>query len=119
MSVLVDTSVWIDHLRKGDDQLVNLLKHDLVVVHPYVLGEIACGQLRNREEILDSLSGLPQARKADDDEILRFIKANELYGRGIGLVDIHLLASARLDRLQLWTRDKRLREAAEEFELTL
>lgn len=116
--ILVDTSVWIDHLRYGDSTLVGLLNTGTVVVHPFVLGEIALGSLRQREVILETLSNLPKAQIATDEEVLLFISQSKLYGLGIGYVDAHLLASVRLmPGTLLWTRDKRLRATAIQFGL--
>ena len=118
MSVLVDTSVWVNHFRKGDPGLVDKLEKDLVVCHPFVIGELACGHLRNRNEILSLLEGLHQLKKCEDSELLFFIERQQLMGRGLGLVDIHLLASAKLDGAILWTQDKKLNAVAESMALT-
>lgn len=116
--ILVDTSVWIDHLRHGDSSLVSLLNAGRVIAHPFVIGEIALGSLRQRDVVLDTLNNLSRAKIATDDEVLAFISQSKLYGLGVGYVDAHLLASVRLmpDAL-LWTRDKRLRTAASQFGL--
>lgn len=107
--ILVDSSVWVDHLRQGDQHLVTLLEADQVLTHPFVVGEIALGSLKNREGILISLKGLPQAATATDEEVQQFIESNALFGLGIGYIDAHLLAAVRLNAgSQLWTRDKRL-----------
>ena len=107
--ILVDSSVWVDHLRQGDQRLVTLLEGGQVLTHPFVVGEIALGSLKNREGILGSLKGLPQAATATDEEVQQFIESNSLFGLGIGYVDAHLLAAVRLNAgSQLWTRDKRL-----------
>lgn len=107
--ILVDSSVWVDHLRQGDRHLVTLLEADQVLTHPFVVGEIALGSLKNREGILISLKGLPQAATATDEEVQQFIESNALFGLGIGYIDAHLLAAVRLNAgSQLWTRDKRL-----------
>lgn len=95
-SILVDTSVWIDHLRKGNDRLASLLQGFAVFVHPLVIGELACGNLRNRKNILQMLKRLPGAKMASDSEVLYFIEKNRLSGRGIAYVDAHLLAAAAL-----------------------
>lgn len=111
--ILVDTSVWVDHLRRSDAQLVDLLERAQVVMHPFVVGEIACGSLANRSTVLELLQDLPAASVAESDEVLAFIEHQALHGKGIGYVDAHLLASAALTgRAQLWTRDKRLLVAA-------
>jgi len=111
--ILVDTSVWVDHLRRTDPGLVALLESSAVVMHPFVVGEIACGTLRDRELVLELLKDLPAAVVATDDEVMQFIERQALYGNGIGYVDVHLLASVALTGgTRLWTRDQRLRQAA-------
>ena len=116
--ILVDTSVWVDHLRVGDAALGELLNHSQVLMHPFVLGELACGNLRNRSEVLRLLKDLPQAPVASDEEVLFFIERNALMGRGIGYVDAHLLAVVTLGgSTHLWTRDKRLQSVAEALAL--
>jgi hypothetical protein len=111
--ILVDTSVWIAHLNAGDPLLADLLEQGEVLMHPSVLGELACGNLRNRRQLLGFMQDLPQAVAASDDEVLRFIDNHQLMGKGIGYVDAQLLASVALSGLQcLWTRDRRLAEAA-------
>jgi hypothetical protein len=111
--VLVDTSVWIDHFRSGNAALATLLNKGEVAIHPFIIGELACGNLTNRKEIISLLHALPHVKKADDDESLFFIETHKLMGLGIGLIDIHLLASCKLENMPLFTRDKRLRLAAE------
>ena len=112
--ILVDTSVWVDHLRSGDVQLVDLLERANVIMHPFVIGEIACGILRDRLSILELLLDLPAAAVAEGEEVLGFIERHVLHGKGIGYVDVHLLASVALtEGAKLWTRDKRLRVVAE------
>lgn len=116
--ILVDTSVWVDHLRAGEETLAALLNGSRVLMHPFVLGELACGNLRNRDEVLGLLKDLPQATVARDEEVLFFIERHTLMGRGIGYVDAHLLAAVSLDGgAQLWTRDKRLRSVAQALNL--
>ncbi len=111
--ILVDTSVWVDHFRRGDAGLVELLERSSVVMHPFVVGEIACGSLRDRNAILELLQDLPAAVVADSDEVLRFIERHALHGRGIGYVDVHLLASVALTQgAKLWTRDMKLQRVA-------
>jgi predicted nucleic acid-binding protein len=107
--ILVDTSVWVYHLRAGDRTLVRLLENSQVLVHPFVIGELALGNVRQRANLLAELQNLPQAPVASDQEVLRFIELHELFGLGIGYVDAHLLAAVRLSAgSSLWTRDKRL-----------
>ena len=114
---LADTSVWIDHLRHGDAALTAALEAGQVWMHSFVLGELACGNLRSRVEVLGLLQALPPVPVSTDKEVLFFIDQHELMGRGIGYLDVHLLASARLGGTQLWTRDKRLRTVAAELGL--
>jgi predicted nucleic acid-binding protein len=112
--ILVDTSVWVDHLRRGDAQLVTLLETAKVATHPFIIGEIACGSLAKRQAILGLLQDLPMATVADSDEVLAYIERHRLFGKGIGYVDVHLLAAVALtEGTTFWTRDKRLRAAAE------
>jgi predicted nucleic acid-binding protein len=114
--ILVDTSVWVDHLRSGDSQLADLLENQLVAMHPFVIGEIACGSLKKRASVFELLTELPAAVVAEVDEVLSFIERHALHGKGIGYVDAHLLASAALtDGAKLWTRDKRLLTAAQKL----
>ena len=111
--ILVDTSVWVDHLRRGDQELAELLDLGLVLVHPFVVGELALGRFRQREIILEALLQLPRTGVATDAEVLAFISRQKLFGRGIGYVDVHLLAAVRLTTgSKLWTRDRRLLETA-------
>lgn len=111
--ILVDTSIWIDHLRKGNDALSLLLEQDLVLMHSYIIGELACGSLVNRHKILGLLGTLPAAATARQDEVLQFVEARHLYGMGIGWIDVHLLASAQLSHAPIWTSDTRLKRAAQ------
>ncbi len=115
--ILVDTSVWIDHLRSGNAKLSALLNEGDVAIHPFIIGELACGNLKNRKEIISLLHALPHITKADDDEVLFFIEKHTLMGLGIGLIDCHLLASCKLGKAQLLTKDKRLQNAAERLGL--
>jgi predicted nucleic acid-binding protein len=110
--VQVDTSIWVNHLRKGDIQLEELLLNGEVVCHPFVIGELACGNIKNRYEILTLLQSLPETPTIDLAEYLYFIEQNHLSGIGIGFVDVHLLASAKLSGIPLWTNEKRLKESA-------
>ena len=112
--ILVDTSVWVDHLRRGNAQLAALLENAKVMTHPFVIGEIACGSLAKRQIVLALLQDLPMATAADSDEVLAYIERHRLHGKGIGYVDVHLLAAIALtEGAALWTHDKRLRAVAE------
>ena len=116
--ILVDTSVWIDHLRGSDHRLTQLLEGGRVLVHPFVIGEIALGNLRRRDRVLDALHDLPRAAVATEQEVLNFIDRNALFGYGIGYVDAHLLAAIQLTpSAKLWTHDKRLHDAADHLTL--
>ncbi|HMM55574.1 MAG TPA: PIN domain-containing protein [Candidatus Desulfobacillus sp.] len=107
--ILLDTSVWVDHLRRKDAEVSALLQSGLALSHPFVIGELACGNLKSRSSILGLLGALPQARLAREDEALFFIDRHKLMGHGIGYVDAHLLAATALTAgACLWTRDKRL-----------
>lgn len=117
--ILVDTSVWIDHFCNGEPNLVELLGTTQVVIHPFVIGEIACGNLRQRGEILGLLNRLPQAPVASQDEALYFLENYQLMGKGVGFIDVHLLASTRLMNAALiWTRDKQLQSMAAQLDLS-
>lgn len=115
--ILVDTSVWIDHLRKTNAELVVELEAGFVCMHAFVIGELACGSLGNRKEVLGLLQSLPHVGTAGEDEVLYFIEQHRLMGVGIGYVDAHLLASAAIHSAKVWTRDKRLRELAGKMNL--
>jgi len=115
--VLVDTSVWVAHLRHGAIGLDTLLNEGRVVCHPCVVGELACGNLKNRSEILVLLQALPQAIRAEHEEVMRLIENYRLMGKGLGYVDMHLLAAALLTKVPLWTMDKKLNEVAVKLEL--
>ena len=117
--ILVDTSVWVELLRRGLPRLATLLQEGKVMIHPWVIGELACGNLRNRQQVLDLLLGLPTALVASDAEVLLLIERDRLMGRGIGYLDAHLLASARLSHCRLWTQDRRLAAVALEQGLTM
>ena len=117
---LVDTSVWIDHLRAGDGVLASMLEAMQVLVHPFVVGEMACGNLVHRAEVLKLMGDLPQAIVATNAEVLYFIDQHRLMARGIGYVDAHLLAAVPLNSAaRLWTRDKRLASIADELGLAV
>jgi len=107
--ILVDTSIWIEHFRQTKSELADLLDKVQVATHPFVIGELACGNLKNRKEILSLFSELPQAEVAEHDEVLSLVENKNLMGNGIGWVDAHLLASALLSGTPLWTRDRKLR----------
>ena len=107
--VLVDTSVWVDHFRQGDHRLGQLLQQGLVSIHPMVIGELACGHMHNRSQVLELLRNLPSSATASEEEALYFLEKHSLMGKGVGWVDMHLLAGCTLTpNCQLWTRDKRL-----------
>ena len=110
--ILVDTSVWIEHLRVGSPRLARLLERGLVVAHPSVIGELACGNLKNRSRVLADLAALPGAVEATDEEVLRLIEEHKLWGIGLGWIDAHLLASALLTNCGFWTLDRKLERAA-------
>lgn len=110
--VLVDSSVWVSHLRAGDSDLEILLNDGRVVCHPFIIGELACGNLKNRAEILSLLHCFPMAKQAEHEEVLQFVESNRLMGRGIGYVDAHLLASAVLTAIPFWTLDKKLQKVS-------
>ena len=117
--VLADTSVWIDHFRKGNERLRKLLIEGSILCHPFVLGELACGNLRNRDEILTMLSALPEVKIADHNEVLFFISKYKLHGKGIGWIDAHLLASSFLTGCKLWTLDKAFAEVSKNLGVAL
>jgi hypothetical protein len=113
--VLVDTSVWVSHLRHGNEGLQKLLHAGEVVCHPFIVGELACGNLKNRHEILTSLQSLPMTILAEDEEVLKFIENNQLMGKGLGYIDVHLIASAVLTNVLLWALDKTLDKFTEKI----
>ncbi len=113
--VLVDTSVWVFHFREGNAALEKLLNKGRVVCHRFIIGEIACGNIKNRTEILTLLQLLPLATQAKHEEVMEFIEINGLMGRGLGYIDMHLSASAKLAGIPMWTFDKRLDETNKEL----
>jgi predicted nucleic acid-binding protein len=113
--ILVDTSVWVDHLRRGNRALAQALEDGLVVSHPFVIGELACGTIRRRAEVLSLLSRLDAMPVVANAEALRLVEGRRLMGRGIGCIDVHLIASSLLARVQLWTFDRRLASIAREL----
>lgn len=110
--VLVDTSVWVSHLRFGEKRLEILLNEENVATHSFVIGELACGTMKNRREILSLLGDLPEVASTTQEEVLAFIERFKLMGQGLGFVDVHLLSSAVLSSTPLWTLDKQLAKAA-------
>jgi predicted nucleic acid-binding protein len=115
--VLVDTSVWVEHLRSGNIGLESLLNNGGVVCHSFIVGEIACGNLSNRTEILSLLQALPLVNHAEHQEVMHFIENYSLMGKGLGYIDMHLLASAVLTKIPIWTLDKKLKEVASKLAL--
>ncbi len=111
--VLVDTSVWVSHFRDGNDELASLLDDGKVLCHPLIVGELACGNLKDRAVILSFLQLLPMSIEAEHAEVLSFIDDNRLMGKGIGYVDAHLIASAVLTGVPIWTLDKKLAQTAD------
>jgi predicted nucleic acid-binding protein len=111
--VLVDTSIWVSHLRETHAGLVDLLNDGEVACHPFIVGELACGDLKNRTIILSLLEALPMALLSEHEEALAFIENNDLMGKGLGYIDIHLLASAVLTGIPLWTFDRKLEKIAD------
>jgi len=111
--VLVDTSVWVSHLRDGNDELANLLNDGRVLCHPLIVGELACGNLKDRAVILSFLQLLPMSIEAEHDEVLSFIDNNHLMGKGLGYVDVHLITAAVLTGVPVWTLDKKLAQTAD------
>lgn len=116
--MLVDTSVWVNHLRQASDRLSSLLQQEQILCHPLIIGELACGNLANRVQLLTLLAALPACPLIEHAEALHFLESHELYGQGLGWIDIHLLASALLGRCQLWTNDTPLRRAASRLGIT-
>lgn len=110
--ILVDTSVWIDHFRQGLPELAESLRRREVVMHPYIVGELACGNFSNRQATLELLQQLRSVSVAEHDEVMNFIRVRRLHGRGIGYVDVHLLAAAIIAGCRLWTVDKQLNSVA-------
>jgi len=118
--ILVDTSVWVDHLRRDNPAVVKLLDAGRVLVHPFVIGEVALGQMRQRKVILAALADLPCVLVATEDEVMSFIERHALYGRGVGYVDVHLLAAVRLTTgAALWTNDRKLNAVADVLGLAI
>ncbi len=116
--ILVDSSIWVAHLRDGNVGLENLLIEGNVACHPFIVGELACGNIENRKEIISLLQSLPMALQAEHDEVLQFIDNHRLMGTGLGYIDMHLLASANLTKIPLWTLDKTLHKVSLKLGLT-
>jgi predicted nucleic acid-binding protein len=117
--ILADTSIWVDHLARDDDAMVSLLDAEAILMHPFIMGEIALGHLPRRAETLFDLDKLPKSVVADSAEVLFFIERNEIFGAGIGYVDAHLLVATTLTPdVRLWTRDKKLRTVAERLAIS-
>ena len=112
---LVDTSIWIHHLRYGNDELRELLEKGEVLCHPFVVGELACGSIANRNEVRELLKALPMASIAEHDEVVQFLHERRLYGRGLGWIDMHLLASVILSNATLWTTDRALKKVSDKL----
>jgi predicted nucleic acid-binding protein len=115
--VLVDTSVWVSHFRDGNSELVSLLNDGKVLCHSLIVGELACGNLQDRAVILSFLRLLPMSIEAEHEEVLSFIENSRLMGKGIGYVDVHLMASAELTGVPIWTLDKKLAQAADNLHI--
>jgi predicted nucleic acid-binding protein len=111
--VLVDTSVWVSHFRQAHAGLVGLLNDGEVACHPFIVGELACGHLKNRTTILTLLEALPMSIVVEHQEALTFIESHALMGKGLGYIDVHLLASCILTGLPIWTLDKKLERVAD------
>jgi predicted nucleic acid-binding protein len=116
--VIVDTSVWVSHFREMNNELANLLDNGEVACHPFVVGELACGNLKNRNQILSLFQALPMSIKAEHEEVLELIESNQLMGKGLGYVDIHLIASAMLTGISIWTLDKKLEQIADALHIS-
>lgn len=115
--ILVDTSVWVDHFHRGASAMASLLEEESVVTHPFVIGELACGNLKNRNEVLHLMSTLPAVPVATEAEVLAMIERRKLMGRGLGYIDVHLVASAVLSGSRIWSRDRQLAGAAAELKV--
>ena len=115
--ILVDTSVWIKHLRESDKNLIQLLEQGLVACHPFIIGELACGGIKNRHEIINLLNDLPSTDILDHYEIMEFIEYRKIMNIDIGYVDVHLLGSALVSETPLWTLDKSLKKIANQLSI--
>jgi predicted nucleic acid-binding protein len=119
MQVLVDTSVWIDHLHQADPELIGLLQGTQVVMHPGILGELACGSVPNRQNLLALWLALPRVADVTFEEAMALVENKKLWGRGLGWTDVHLLAATLVSRTMLWTRDRLLQQVADELLIRL
>jgi len=117
--ILVDTSVWIDHFHQSDEDLKKLLKSGQVCIHSYILGELSCGNISNRKEILSLLRALPCVDTVLDEEVFMLIEHRKLYGKGLGFIDVHLLAAALIHHVLIWTEDRSLQRMARELGITM
>jgi predicted nucleic acid-binding protein len=115
--ILIDTSVWVDHLRNGNKKLIELLNDEQVACHPFIIGELACGNLKNRAEILELLQTLPKVLEAENEDVFCLIENHKLMGKGLGFIDMHLLASAILSDVNIWTMNKTLCKTADSLGL--
>jgi hypothetical protein len=115
--ILIDTSIWIDHFRVRIDHLLHLAQQDELCIHPFVIGELASGRLGNRKQTLADLHEIPRVLVAQENEVLLLIETYKLMGRGLGYVDLHLIASAKLNQVKIWTRDKRMKLAAHDLKI--
>ena len=115
--ILIDTSTWVSHFRDKNLKVEALLLKGQIVCHPFIIGELACGNLRNRNEILSLLHELPMATHASHEEVLQFIEDHQLMGLGLGYVDVHLLASALLSGVPLWTKNRRLYDVSKQLHI--
>jgi predicted nucleic acid-binding protein len=116
--ILADTSVWIDHFHHSDEDLKALLLSNQVCIHPFILGELSCGNIRNRKEVLSLLGTLKSIDLALDEEVFILIEDRKLFGKGLGFIDIHLLASALIHNVPIWTRDKTLKQVASQLDIS-
>lgn len=117
--ILADTSVWVDHLRSGNDQLSDYLNAGHIVCHPYITGELACGNIKNRDEILSMLNSLPAIQIAEHDEVMYLISRHNLHVRSIGWIDANLLTSALMAKCKIWTSDKPLKKIAKDLKISI
>ena len=115
--ILVDTSIWVSHLRRHNQRLDDLLGFELIFCHPFIIGEISCGNLKDRSLVLSLLAQLPQPPVVTHQEVFGFIEQHRLMGLGLGFIDIHLLASCQIACLSLWTEDKPLHKVAQHLGL--